>query len=99
MAYRLPLQVGDGIGAGAGQRHDVILAITRISAAGFACRWAGMLAMEFPCYLAGSERAYNWPAMVLNVVLRFVPTKVNAAMAATAINAAINAYSMAVTPD
>jgi hypothetical protein len=37
--------------------------------------------------------------MVLNVVLRLVPTKVNAAMAATAINAAINAYSMAVTPD
>ena len=42
---------------------------------------------------------YNWPAMVLNVVLRLVPTKVNAAMAATAINAAISAYSMAVTPD
>ena len=42
---------------------------------------------------------YNWPAMVLNVVLRLVPTKVNAAMAATAINAAISAYSIAVTPD
>jgi hypothetical protein len=41
---------------------------------------------------------YNWPAMVLNVVLRLVPTKVNAAMAATAINAAISAYSIAVTP-
>ena len=50
MADRLPLQVGDGIGAGAGQRHNVILAITRTSAAGFACRWAGMLAMEFPCF-------------------------------------------------
>ena len=37
--------------------------------------------------------------MVLNVVLRLVPTKVKAAIAATAINAAIKAYSMAVTPD
>ena len=37
--------------------------------------------------------------MVLKVVLRLVPTKVNAAMAATAINAAIRAYSIAVTPD
>jgi len=39
------------------------------------------------------------PAMVLKVVLRLVPTRVKAAMAATAINAAIKAYSMAVTPD
>jgi hypothetical protein len=52
--WSLPLQVGDGIGAGAGQRHDVILAITRSSAAGFTCRWAGMLAMEFPRHLTGS---------------------------------------------
>ena len=37
--------------------------------------------------------------MVLNVVLRLVPTRVKAAIAATAINAAINAYSIAVTPD
>jgi hypothetical protein len=37
--------------------------------------------------------------MVLNVVLRLVTTKVKAAIAATAINAAINAYSIAVTPD
>ena len=36
--------------------------------------------------------------MVLNVVLRFVPTRVKAAIAATAINAAINAFSIAVTP-
>jgi hypothetical protein len=36
--------------------------------------------------------------MVLKVVLRFVPTKVKAAIAATAINAAISAYSIAVTP-
>ena len=36
--------------------------------------------------------------MVLNVVLRLVPTRVKAAIAATAINAAISAYSIAVTP-
>ena len=49
----------------------------------------------------GTQRAggYNWPAMVLKVVLRLVPTKVNAAMATTAINAAIRAYSIAVTSD
>jgi hypothetical protein len=35
----------------------------------------------------------------LNVLLRFVPTRLNAEMAATAINAAISAYSIAVTPD
>jgi hypothetical protein len=45
------------------------------------------------------EGAHNWLAIVLNVVLRLVPTRVNAAMAATAINAAISAYSIAVTPD
>jgi hypothetical protein len=37
--------------------------------------------------------------MELKVVLRFVPTRVKAAIAATAINAAISAYSIAVTPD
>ena len=37
--------------------------------------------------------------MVLKVVLRLVPTRLNAAIAATAINAAINPYSIAVTPD
>jgi hypothetical protein len=37
--------------------------------------------------------------MVLKVVLSWVPTRVKAAIAATAINAAIKAYSMAVTPD
>jgi hypothetical protein len=56
-----------------------------------------------PCSIGASGWSapdpYNWPAMVLNVVLRLVPTKVNAAMAATAINAAISAYSIAVTPD
>jgi len=42
---------------------------------------------------------YFFSAMVLNVVLRLVPTRVKEAIAATAINAAIKAYSMAVTPD
>ena len=37
--------------------------------------------------------------MVLKVVLRFAPTSVKAAIAAIAINAAISAYSMAVTPE
>ena len=37
--------------------------------------------------------SYSLAAMVLNVVLRLVPTRVKAAIAATAINAAINAYS------
>jgi hypothetical protein len=35
--------------------------------------------------------------MVPNKLLRLVPTRVKAAIAATAINAAINAYSIAVT--
>ena len=42
---------------------------------------------------------YKQAATLLNVLLRLVPTRVKAAMAATAINAAIKAYSMAVTPD
>ena len=46
-----------------------------------------------------SLESYSLAAMVLNVVLRLVPTRVKAAIAATAINAAIKAYSMAVTPD
>src|SRR6516164_5874003 len=37
--------------------------------------------------------------MVLNVVLSRVPTRANAAIAATAISAAISAYSTAVTPN
>jgi hypothetical protein len=37
--------------------------------------------------------------MVLNKLFRLVPTRVKGAIAATAINAAINAYSIAVTPD
>lgn len=36
---------------------------------------------------------------MLNVVLRSVPIRMKEAIAATAINAAINAYSIAVTPD
>jgi hypothetical protein len=42
---------------------------------------------------------YKQAAMLLKVVLRFVPIKEKEAIAATAINAAINAYSIAVTPD
>jgi len=42
---------------------------------------------------------YRQLAMLLNVVLRLVPIKLNAAIAATAISAAIRAYSIAVTPD
>jgi hypothetical protein len=56
------------------------------------------------CHRASSEERlvaepYSWAAILLKVVLRFVPTRVKAAIAATAISAAINAYSMAVTPD
>ena len=36
--------------------------------------------------------------MTLKVVLRRVPVRVSAAIAATAISAAINAYSIALTP-
>jgi hypothetical protein len=43
-------------------------------------------------------RLYKQLAMLLKVVLRLVPTKLKAAIAATAINAAISAYSIAVTP-
>jgi|SRR5947209_19048725 len=45
------------------------------------------------------DKDHSWLATVLNVVLRLVPTRLNAEMAATAINAAIRAYSIAVTPD
>ena len=42
---------------------------------------------------------YRQAATVEKVLLKLVPTTLNAAIAPTAINAAINAYSMAVTPD
>jgi hypothetical protein len=45
-----------------------------------------------------SQARYRQLAIVLKVVLRLVPTTENAAMAATAIRAAIKAYSIAVTP-
>jgi hypothetical protein len=45
------------------------------------------------------SKSYSLAATVLKVLLRLVPTRVKAAIAATAINAAINAYSIAVTPD
>ena len=41
---------------------------------------------------------YSLFAIVLNVVLSRMPVRLNAAIAATAISAAINAYSTAVTP-
>jgi hypothetical protein len=47
--------------------------------------------------LCGQAR-YRQLAIILKVVLRLVPTTENAAMAATAIRAAIKAYSIAVTP-
>jgi hypothetical protein len=43
--------------------------------------------------------AYNLLATELKVLVMPVPTNCIAAIAATAINAAISAYSMAVTPD
>ena len=43
--------------------------------------------------------SYILAAMVLNKLLRLVPTRVKAAIAATAIKAAINAFSIAATPD
>lgn len=46
-----------------------------------------------------SPLSYRQLATVLKVLLRSVPTRVNAPIAATAINAAIKAYSIAVTPD
>ncbi len=42
---------------------------------------------------------YSLPATVLKLVLISVPIMMNEAIAATAINAAINVYSIAVTPD
>jgi hypothetical protein len=43
--------------------------------------------------------AQRQEAILLKVLLRLVPTAVKAAIATTAINAAISAYSIAVTPD
>jgi hypothetical protein len=56
------------------------------------------------CHRASIEKwlvsePYSLPAIMVKVLLRLEPTKVNAAIAATAINAAIKAYSIAVTPD
>lgn len=42
---------------------------------------------------------YTLFAMVLNSDFKELPTRLKAAIAATAINAAISAYSIAVTPD
>jgi hypothetical protein len=40
------------------------------------------------------KKPYNWFAIELKVLLRLDPTSVKAAIAATAINAAIRAYSI-----
>ena len=48
---------------------------------------------------SGPLGTYNWLAIELKVLMRPVPTNCIAAIAATAINAAMSAYSMAVTPD
>ena len=45
------------------------------------------------------RRAYSLFATLVKVLMRPVPTSCIAAIAATAINAAISAYSIAVTPD
>ena len=48
---------------------------------------------------SASFECYSLAATVLKVVLTSVPIRIKEAIAATAINAAINAYSIAVTPD
>ena len=60
-----------------------------------------VLAVFFTCVSAPPHMpraSYSLLATRLNVLLRLVPTRLNAAMAATAIRAAIKAYSIAVTP-
>jgi hypothetical protein len=54
IAYGLPLHVGNRVGAAAGERLNVILAVAGARAAGPAGRRAGVLALEFPRYLTGS---------------------------------------------
>jgi hypothetical protein len=54
IAYGLPLHVGNRIGAAAGERLNVILAVAGASAAGPASRKSGMRPLELPCHLAGS---------------------------------------------
>jgi hypothetical protein len=51
----LPLEVPDRIGTPTGERLNVILPVAWTSTAGFAGRWAGMLTLELPRYLSGSE--------------------------------------------
>jgi hypothetical protein len=38
IVYRLPLQIGDGIGSATGERLNVVLPVAGASAASFACR-------------------------------------------------------------
>ena len=48
--------------------------------------------------LTEDERSYSFVATVENVAVRLVPTVPNTVTAATAINAAIRPYSIAVAP-
>jgi len=52
-----------------------------------------------PRLYSPAPQPYRLLETAVNVLLRPVPTKVIAAMAATAISAAISPYSIAVTPD
>ena len=54
IAYGLPLHVGNCIGAAAGERLNVILAVAGASARRAPGGWAGMLPLELPRYLTGS---------------------------------------------
>ena len=50
----LPLQVGDRVGSAASERPFVIFPVAGARAACLPGGRAGMLALKFPCYLAGS---------------------------------------------
>jgi hypothetical protein len=52
--YGLPLHVRNRIGSATGQRDYVIPAVTRTPAARLPGGGAGVLALKFLCYLAGS---------------------------------------------
>ena len=45
----LPLHVGNCVGAAAGERHDVILPVTRTGAGRSPGRWARVYTLELPC--------------------------------------------------
>src|SRR5271165_6308481 len=51
---RLPLHVRDGVGSATSERLYVIFPVAGAGAARSAGRWARVLPLKFPCYLAGS---------------------------------------------